>query len=96
MKKPSNPLPVGKNDDIRLEITAFSALGTGIGRYAGFTVFVDGAVPGDVIDAHVIKVKPTYAVGIVKQIVTPSPDRIGADCPAAERCGGCCARRRIR
>ncbi len=81
--------PLKKNDDIRLSVTAFSALGTGIGRHNGFTVFVDGAVPGDVIDAHVIKVKPTYAVGIVKRIVTPSPDRIDPDCPAAERCGGC-------
>ena len=89
MKQKSNSAPLKKNDDLRLAITAFSALGTGIGRHNGFTVFVDGAVPGDVIDAHVIKVKPTYAVGIVKQIVTPSPDRIDPDCPAAERCGGC-------
>ena len=85
--KPTPPLK--KNDEIRLAIAAFSALGTGIGRHGDFTVFVDGAVPGDVIDAHVIKVKPTYAVAIVKQIVTPSPDRIVSDCPAAERCGGC-------
>ena len=89
MKKPSNPLPVGKNDDIRLEITAFSALGTGIGRYAGFTVFVDGAVPGDTIDAHIIKVKPTYAVGIIRRVVKPSKDRIAPDCAVADRCGGC-------
>ena len=89
MKQKSNSAPLKKNDDLRLSITAFSALGTGIGRHNGFTVFVDGAVPGDVIDAHVIKVKPTYAVGIVKRIVTPSPDRIDPDCPAAERCGGC-------
>ena len=85
--KPSPPLK--KNDNIRLAVTAFSALGTGIGRHEGFTVFVDGAVPGDVIDAHIIKVKPTYAVAIVKQVVKPSPDRIVSDCPAAERCGGC-------
>jgi SAM-dependent methyltransferases related to tRNA (uracil-5-)-methyltransferase len=79
MKKASNPLPVGKNDDLRLEITAFSALGTGIGRYQGFTVFVEGAVPGDVIDAHIIKVKPTYAVGIIRRVIKPSkrPDRAG-------------------
>ncbi len=85
--KPTPPLK--KNDDIRLAITAFSALGTGVGRHGGFTVFVDGAVPGDLIDAHIIKLKPTYAVAIVKRIVTPSPDRIVSDCPAAARCGGC-------
>ena len=89
MKKNSNPLPVSKNDDIRLEITAFSALGTGIGRHAGFTVFVDGAVPGDVIDAHIIKVKPTYAVGIIRRVVKPSKDRIAPDCAVSDRCGGC-------
>ena len=89
MKKASNPLPVSKNDDLRLEITAFSALGTGIGRYQGFTVFVDGAVPGDVIDAHIIKVKPTYAVGIILRVIKPSKDRIMPDCAVFDRCGGC-------
>ena len=89
MKKPSNSLPVGKNDDIRLEITAFSSLGTGIGRIDGFTVFVDGAVPGDVIETHIIKVKPTYAVGIMKRVLKPSKDRIAPDCAVSDRCGGC-------
>ena len=89
MKQQNKLLPLQKNDDISLEITAFSALGTGIGRFQGFTVFVDGAVPGDLIDAHIIKVKTTYAVGILQRVRKPSKDRISPDCAVFDRCGGC-------
>ena len=89
MKQSSKQLPLKKNDNIRLEITAFSALGTGIGRFHGFTVFVDGAMPGDVIEAHIIKLKTTYAVGIINRVLKPSKDRIAPDCAVSDRCGGC-------
>ena len=88
MKQSSKQLPLKKNDNIRLEITAFSALGTGIGRFHGFTVFVDGAMPGDVIEAHIIKLKTTYAVGIINRVLKPSKDRIAPDCAVSDRCGG--------
>ena len=58
-----------KNDDIRLEITAFTSLGSGIGRFEQMAVFVDGTAPGDVITAHIIKVKKNYAVGKVQKII---------------------------
>lgn len=45
-----------KNDDIRLEITTLTNQGSGLGRYNDEVVFVDSAVPGDVLDVHIIKV----------------------------------------
>ena len=44
MKQHNTSMPLKKNDDVRLTITAFSALGTGIGRHGGFTIFVDGGI----------------------------------------------------
>lgn len=80
---------MNKNDIIRLTITGMTAEGSGVGRHEGFAVFVEGAAPGDVIDAHVLKVKKTYGFAKIKKIITPSPDRIESDCPVFARCGGC-------
>lgn len=81
-----------KNDDIRLEITAFTSLGSGIGRFENMAVFVDGTAPGDVITAHIIKVKKNYAIGKVERFHKKSKQRIENNCPVDSRCGGCAYR----
>lgn len=78
-----------KNQDIELNIHGCTAEGSGVGKYEGITVFVSGAAPGDTLITHIIKVKKTYAVGIIKEILIPSPDRIPVDCPYFTSCGGC-------
>lgn len=78
-----------KNDDIRLVIEDMTSEGSSIGHYDSQAVFVNGAVAGDEVLAHVIKAKKNYAVAIVKQIITPSEDRIESDCPVSKKCGGC-------
>lgn len=79
-----------KNDEIPLIIKSCTVQGSGVGKYDGMTVFVRGAVTGDRVIAHIIKVKKTYAVGIIKKITQKSPDRIPSVCPVSEKCGGCC------
>lgn len=78
-----------KNDEITLEITDISSLGSGVGRYENMAVFVEGAVTGDKLSVHIIKVKSSYAVGIIKKIIKPSKHRIASDCEVFEKCGGC-------
>lgn len=78
-----------KNQDIQLNIEGYTAEGNGVGHYEGQAVFVSGAAKGDIIIAHIIKAKKTYAIGIIKQILNPSPDRIDVDCPHFRSCGGC-------
>jgi 23S rRNA (uracil1939-C5)-methyltransferase len=81
--------PVKKNDDIRIEISALNSEGQGVGRYEGYAVFVPGALPGETVDAHVIKVNPGYGVAKLKEILSKSPERTDALCPAYGSCGGC-------
>lgn len=81
-----------KNDDIRLEITAFTSLGSGIGRFEQMAVFVDGTAPGDVITAHIIKAKKNYAIGKVQKFHKKAKCRIESDCAVDARCGGCAYR----
>jgi 23S rRNA (uracil1939-C5)-methyltransferase len=64
--------------------------GKGVGRTAeGLTVFVEGAVPGDVVDVFVQKKKGGFAEGVLERLVQPSPDRVDAFCQHFEVCGGC-------
>ena len=79
-----------KNDEIQLTVKSCTVQGSGVCDYNGMTVFVRGAVTGDHVIAHIIKVKKTYAVGIIKKITQRSPIRIKPDCAVFEKCGGCC------
>ena len=56
-----NP-PVKKNDDLTLTIDAITSEGQGIGRVDGYAVFVPGALAGETVQAHIIKVTANYAV----------------------------------
>lgn len=64
--------------------------GKGVGRSPeGMTVFVEGAVPGDVVDVFVQKKKSGFAEGRVERLVSPSPDRVAPQCAHFSVCGGC-------
>lgn len=82
-------MDIKKNDDIKLNIESMTSEGSAVGHYNGLAVFVRGAVPDDEIIAHIIKRSKSYAIGIIKDIVSPSPSRIVSDCPVSEKCGGC-------
>ena len=82
-------LPVTKNQEIELEITALGSEGQGIGRYEGYALFVEGTLPGERAQVRVIKTTASYGVGKLLKILTPSPDRSTPRCEAFGRCGGC-------
>lgn len=82
-------MELSKNHKIELKIDALTSEGSGVGRYDGLAVFVNGAVPGDNIIAHIIKRSKSYAVGKIDEILSPSPSRIESDCPYSSKCGGC-------
>ncbi len=81
-----------KNDEIRLNIESVTPLGSAVGRHDGMAVFVRNAVPGDEVLCHIIKTSKNYSVGIIKDILKPSPSRIESDCPVSDKCGGCAFR----
>ena len=81
-----------KNSVIPLEITALTNEGSGVGRYDGMAVFVPYTAVGDVISCRIVKVLKSYAYGRAEEIITPSPDRVAAECPVFGRCGGCAFR----
>ena len=56
----------------------------------GRVVFVEGALPGEVVRAHVRSAKRDFATAEVAEVVVASPDRVEPPCEAWHRgCGGC-------
>lgn len=82
-------MSIQKNDCIPLEITGMTTEGAGVGRYEGMAVFVPSSAPGDRLNARIIKLSKTYAVGKIETLLSPSPDRISPNCPQFPKCGGC-------
>lgn len=78
-----------KNDIIKLKIDGISNEGNGVGRYEGMAVFVPFTAIGDEINCRIVKLKKTFAYGIVEDIINPSNDRIEPDCCTYRKCGGC-------
>lgn len=56
---------------------------------SGKTVFVSGAVAGDVVEARIIKDEKTFSHAIATTVLESSPDRVTPPCPYASICGGC-------
>ena len=78
-----------KNDIITLTLTGMTSEGSAVGHCNGMAVFAAGGAIGDTVSAVVIKVKKTYAIAKIIDIITPSASRIKADCVAFPSCGGC-------
>lgn len=82
-------IPVEKNKIYEMTIDALGSNGEGIGRMDGFTVFVEGALPGEKIKVLIVKVKKSYGYGKLMEILEVSPARREPVCPVAKQCGGC-------
>ncbi|MGM0786478.1 MAG: 23S rRNA (uracil(1939)-C(5))-methyltransferase RlmD [Thermodesulfobacteriota bacterium] len=82
-------MPVKKKQETELDITKIAFGGRGIAKIDGFTVFVDGAVPGDRVAARIVKKKKNYAEARTLSVISPSADRVEPQCGYAGWCGGC-------
>ncbi|GGV11055.1 23S rRNA (uracil(1939)-C(5))-methyltransferase RlmD [Lactobacillus acetotolerans] len=65
-----------KNQIVDLKITDLSYQAMGVAHYEGMTVFVNNALPGEVVTAKILKVKKRYAFAKIEKIKKESPDRV--------------------
>ncbi|WP_127538354.1 23S rRNA (uracil(1939)-C(5))-methyltransferase RlmD [Paenibacillus illinoisensis] len=86
---PIEGLPVSKNEETVIDIIGMNHDGEGVGRANGYTLFVQGALPGETIRVRVMKTKKQYGYAKLLEIVKASPDRVSAPCPIYDQCGGC-------
>ncbi|AOY74750.1 23S rRNA (uracil(1939)-C(5))-methyltransferase RlmD [Clostridium formicaceticum] len=78
-----------KNSIYSIEIEDMGHTGEGVGRIEGFTVFVEGGIPGDYLKIKLKTLKKNYGIGRIIQMLKPSEDRISPPCSLANTCGGC-------
>lgn len=74
-------------ENVTIEATA--AEGNGLAHVDGKVLFVQGGIPGDVVDVQVNRVRSGYSGGYIKNMVSPSPDRLEPFCSHFSDCGGC-------
>lgn len=82
-------LPVAKNDEVVIDIIGMNHDGEGVGRAEGYTLFVQGALPGEKVRVKVLKTKKQYGYAKLMELVEASEARTTAPCPIYDQCGGC-------
>ncbi len=81
--------PLKKNDEVELVIERLGANGEGVAIYQGIVVFVPFAMVGEKVLVHIINDKNNFLIGKIKQLITPSKQRVCAACKYFGKCGGC-------
>lgn len=72
-----------------LLVTGYAAEGKSLARHEGKVIFMENAVPGDIVTVRLIKNKKDWAEGQVIQITGFSPERVQPFCKHFGVCGGC-------
>lgn len=72
-----------------LEVIDISTEGKAIAKNEGMVVFIEGAVPGDVVDVMVHRKKNNFAEAKVQKFIKYSDQRVTPVCEHFGTCGGC-------
>jgi 23S rRNA (uracil1939-C5)-methyltransferase len=70
-------------------ITDLSHEGRGVAHVDGKTVFIDDALPGEVVEWQRLKRGRNFDEGRLLRVIEPSPDRVVPRCAHFGVCGGC-------
>jgi len=72
-----------------LDVIDIDQKGRGVARHGEVVVFIEHAIPGDIVDARVFKKKSSFWEAAVQNIVKPSEFRTQPQCQHFGTCGGC-------
>ena len=74
---------------LRLTLERLSHDGRGIGYWDGRTVFVDGGLPGEEVEARVVRARSKLVEARLETVHGASSQRLQPPCAHADLCGGC-------
>lgn len=72
-----------------LLIESLDQEGRGVARLDGKAIFVDGALPGEVVEAAPYRKLPSYELAALSRLIKPSAMRVTPRCKYFGLCGGC-------
>ena len=81
--------PIKKNEEYIVEVIDNGSEGEGIAKINNFTIFIPGAIVGEKVKIHILKVNSSYAFAKIVEIIEKSEYRVETNCSTYERCGGC-------
>ena len=81
--------PIKKNDRTTVYIEDLTHDGNGVAKIDGYPLFIQGALPGETVEVHVLKTLKNYGFAKVIEILKKSPERVDATCQYFAQCGGC-------
>lgn len=73
----------------RIKISSLDMEARGVGHQDGKVIFVEGALPGEVVSYQTQRRKPSYEIAQLTQIYQQSSQRVQPSCAYFGRCGGC-------
>ena len=95
-KNKFNDQPFAYHQEIELEITTLTNLGSGLGRVplpgegdANWVVMVPFTLPGERVRVRTFRNHKNFTEADLVEVLTPSPHRVEPGCPLFGRCGGC-------
>ncbi len=89
MTKKVNRLPCGEGEKHTVEISDLNHRGEGVGKTAGYTLFIPGALPGEKVKARISSVHKSYAEANLLFRNSSSSHRVKPPCLYFFSCGGC-------
>lgn len=72
-----------------LNIESLDLEARGVAHRDGKVVFVEGALPGEQVEASVVRRKPSYEKARTQRVLRASAQRVEPRCPHFGVCGGC-------
>ena len=84
-----NNIPAEKNKEYEVEIIDNGYEGEGIAKIDDFTIFINGAIKGEICKILIVKINKSFAFGKLIEVLKPSENRTIPDCSTYKRCGGC-------
>lgn len=75
--------------ELIFSIHSLGHTGEGVGHLDGYTIFVDGALPGEVVKVSLYELHKSYGKANLVEIIQPSPNRTQPVCSLFGQCGGC-------
>ena len=74
---------------MKVNVIKFDHFGRGIGKINDKVVFIDKALPGEIVDIKITNEKKNYLESKIENIIKESNDRLKPICPLFNKCGGC-------
>ncbi len=77
------------NPILEATIESLDQEGRGVAHVDGKTIFIDGALPNEKVTYQAQRIKPSYEVANVVELLQASSERVAPKCPHYGLCGGC-------